>query len=407
MSLTTNDGLVKIGIPWGFNEWTDPDGYFSELIYANISIVDFIPMIPKLNTKVAEKIKNEKELASLFKNLYIPDYDSGCKYYNGLLMRLNLSYGCDHIKGVRLYLTDNTQISEVVTNTYTENLISSLANRAIEKLNPLKQAKDTLNAVFQTTGKTVYMPPDQFVSMITEGQSSTSKMLGTIESILSGMKIDFPVVWHNTDYARRVSFNVVLSSPYGHPEAVWVWIVRPLLYLILLGTPVNWYGPVGYPLYITVKSPGLMYMKMAAIESITIDRGGANTMFNINKQPLKVVLNITVRDLFSTLSIDPEEYIDAQDIVINGNTDYTSNINSMPTVAKLVKSFSPQKPKFRAFKSRPHMTHSEPKQPKPLTKVALETLDNTISTLQNEVALSNEATQDVLNSLSDIEDSLV
>ena len=350
MGRLTKDGFLRVGIPWGFNEWTEVDGYFSDLIYSRISIVDFIPVIPTVNKQALESVKNDKKLTYLLKNIYAPDPEKGCSYYNGLLRRVGLVNSCDEVKGIRLYLTDSTQVGETLSNTYDESLMHQIISKVTNN-----KVTQTISDIKKTLGKALYAPPAELANLITENKP-LKNALSTIESLLSGMRIDFPVVWRNTDYTRRVSFNVVLSSPYGHPEAVWVWIVRPLLYVILLGTPVNWYGPVGYPLYVTINSPGLLYMKLGAIESISIDRGGANTRFNIYKQPLKVVLNITVRDLYSSLSLDPEEQIDAKSVVTNiRSTDdvleFSSNINSMPTVAKLVKSFAPFKEAGNMYKS--------------------------------------------------------
>ena len=126
--MAIKNGLVEVGIPWGFNEWTDVEGYYSDMIYNNINIVDFIPIIPKANRKAVEDASSGK-ISSLFKSLYVPDPDFGCQYYNGMLKKFNLSNSCDEVKGVRLYITDNTQLAETITNEYSESALNLIAGK--------------------------------------------------------------------------------------------------------------------------------------------------------------------------------------------------------------------------------------------------------------------------------------
>jgi len=408
------DGFIHIGIPWGFNEWTDVDNYYTDLIYSNISVVDFIPVIPKLNKKVAKddkKTKDEGILAKVLKELYIPDPDKGCSYYNGLLKRFGLAESCDQFKGIRLYLTDNTQLAETVNNEYSENVFGRTAKALTEKT--IGSITRPVGEAVRTVKGTLYAPPDQVLKMLTGGEQSTSSIMSnlkTIDSLLSGLRVDFPVIWQNTSYARRTTLNVVLSTPYGAPEAVWVWIVRPLIFLLLLGTPVNWNGPIGYPLYISVRSHGLFYMQLAAIESITIDRGGQNTIFNVYKQPLKVILNITIRDLFSSLSVDPDVNMTKEDVVSwvtkpKSDFDITNvDNNSMPTVDKLIKSFAPQpiknKDSSAFFKSRVKFNNAST--PKP-TQLSLTSKQNTTNISQTNL---DKTTRYIDKERSEIDNSL-
>jgi hypothetical protein len=410
------DGFIHIGIPWGFNEWTDVDNYYTDLIYSNISVVDFIPIIPKLNKKIAEddkKTKDEGILAKILKELYIPDPDKGCAYYNGLLKRFGLAESCSQFKGVRLYLTDNTQLAETLNNEYSESVFGQTAKALTERVagNLIKP----LGEINRAVKGTLYAPPEQVIQALTGGGNNVGSIMSnmkTVEALLSGLRVDFPVIWQNTNYARRTTLNVVLSTPYGAPEAVWVWIVRPLLFLLLLGTPVNWNGPIGYPLYISVRSHGLFYMQMAAIESITIDRGGQNTVFNVYKQPLKVVLNITIRDLFSSLSIDPDVNMSKEDVVswiTNPRSDFditSVDTNSMPTVDKLVKSFAPQPIKNKDtsafFKSR--LDFNNASTPKPMQLASSSTAQNMADVAQTNL---DKTTQYIDKERNSINNSLI
>jgi len=396
------DGLVEIGIPWGFNEWTDVDGYFSDMIYNNISVVDLIPVIPKLSAEALKETAGGK-VSSLFRALYVPDPEKGCEYYNNLLSRFgsNLTFGCDHVKGIRLYITDASQLSEVVTNQYSESATKGLISSAASKIpvigNILTAARDYTRKVTSM----LYEAPDFLERLLKAKESEIPNLIG---SIMAGCRIDYPVVWSDTEYSRRTSINVVLSTPYGHPEAVWVWIVRPLIYLLLLGVPINWAGPIGFPLYVTVRAHGLFYFHLAAIESITIDRGGPNTVFNMYKQPLRVVLTISIRDLYSSLSVDPRTRMNAHEVITKPRT-HGSKIpfydNSMPTVDKLVESFAPEKPRMKGFRENMTMVKHKPA-PVKLTANLEQTTQQLkeANTLNEQISLSEEI-NNVINEVYD------
>ena len=408
--MISKNHIVEIGQPWGFNEWTElPDNYYTKKIYANINVVDFIPVVPKLNT---DKIKSEgsilDKLSSIFQNLYVPDIEKGIKYYNGILMKFGLSDSCDDVHIVRLYLTDDTQLSETISNQYTANTvqgkISSVINSATQKVKHLHQV--------------AYLTPTEFIDMLASSNgapidlnsNSGLKKLGSlVEALAAGLRIDFPVTWDNSKYSRQTTLTIKLSTPYGHPKSVFHWIVKPLLYIVLLATPVNVYGAVGFPLYARIKAHGMFDILMGAIESITIDRGGQNTRYNVYKQPLTVNLSITVRDMYSTMSVDVagekmsfnqlENYMTSVDDL---DVDYSSEMRQynvpMPTIDKLIDSFRPVKPKYDLYES--HINYISGKKGVLVSETNFKSAQNGGSNIA--INTSNEI-KNVNDALSDIE----
>jgi len=343
--------IAHVGFPWGYNEFTElKSQYFTKKIYANINTVDFIPLVPTFND---EKFKSDDPLSekvtSFFKNLYVPDVDKGVRYYNSLLRKFGLAKTCDDVHIVRVYTTDDTQLAETLTNDYSSHTLE----RFVGKITENRAAR-----AYREVKGNLYLTPDEAISRLSQAfnaqEADETKIFKMLESLISGMRVDFPVKWEKTSYVRRTSLNIVLSSPYGHPKAIYTWIIKPLLFIILLATPVNIYGTVGWPLYTRIKAHGLFDITMGAIESITIDRGGPNTIYNIYKQPTKLLLTISIRDLYSSLSVDytskdmsetklKKLLTDVQDPSIDYSHEIENIKTPMPTVFKLVKSFAPMK----------------------------------------------------------------
>jgi hypothetical protein len=379
---------IEIGTPWLMNpkyydvkEDTLPTQKFKDsryngkyrftnMVYANLYTIDLIPIVPKVDSSEIKKVldqdnkSNDKGIfekfldgisASIVKS-FKPDYQTGRKVFNFYLkdaFKILDPKNTPDIHYVRLYATDNTNISEAIQSNYEVielgQAISHFINYRIEEL---------IGKVFGESVK-------QIVKVLRDYELSTyyydSQLLTgekkdftqVIQNLIyhRHLKIDFPKRWVDTTYNKVINLNVTLSSPYGHPDAVNQWIVKPLLTLLLLAAPANIYGLIGLPLYVRVKGYGLFDIPLGAIQSIIIDRGGSNTKFNIYKQPLKINLTISIVDLYNHFSIDAliakENNINL-DSIVKEKSDITkyepSNdkiITTQQTITNLTKSFQP------------------------------------------------------------------
>lgn len=214
---------------------------------------------------------------------------------------------------LRVFLTDDTVVTDGVGTTYTENFFQSMADKFSSRAQnfvSLQQSftssgvnnaiDKTLNDVFRT---------DDIVNTLgnaINAESKTRDVMGNIIDylkqgaaiVLKGNKLSLPKIWQASNYSPTFSVSTRLFSPYGSPKAVKEFIIKPLVYLLLLGVPQSEdMVSYGRPFAVTVRSWGTSFLSLAGITSISLQRGGSDSVYNIYKQPLVININIE----FSTL----------------------------------------------------------------------------------------------------------
>ena len=395
---------IEIGLPWTINpsyydirENTLPDKLnndnyyanyrFTNMIFANLHPVDIVPIIPKVDLTEAKKyideINKEQQNTNFIKKMFDelgdkaselitsflltkfkPDYETGRNIFNYYLKDAFKIINPDDpdIHYIRVYATDNTQISESITSNYEvieigkaiNELLNSGTDNLMDKIlglilpEQLHKPVSTLRKLFNNMYQATYYYNEGAI----KGKTSMNDLLPLLLDSKQ-LKIDFPKRWVNTDYNRVFNLNIELSSPYGHPNAVYKWVIQPLLVLILLAAPANMYGMIGMPLYVRAKAHGLFDIPLGAIQSIIIDRGGSNTKFNIYKQPLKINVTLTIIDLYNLFSIDAynakQKSFNAQKQLENiididkYNPENDTFISYQSTFTNFTKSFKPAK----------------------------------------------------------------
>jgi hypothetical protein len=362
---------LDIGLPWGYLDYIDiedphiedsPYGknYYTNLMFENLYPVDIIPVFPRISKDLFRKIKNsqnlskeEKEQVSHILNfLYEPDYEKGVKHYNDLLSLYSIIPRGKTVSYIRLYATDNTQLSESIVSNYETVPVKEFIDSLKERFGG--GIVGSLVGTMRRFSQSAYLTPDD-INRFTENLNNKGYLPAIIQAAAAGVqgfKIDFPKVWDSTNYNRTLNINISFSCPYGHPEVLYQWIFAPLIAIVLLGSPINIYGFTGVPLYVRVKAYGQFDVKLGAIQSITINRGGQNTVYNMYKQPLKLEVTMTVIDLYSQFSAEYTQFknnpIDAQDILTSPISseddpfsDESINPSSQPTVSSLINSLRP------------------------------------------------------------------
>ena len=136
----------------------------------------------------------------------------------------------------------------------------------------------------------------------------TGQALNLLFGKLIGIQSALPKIWSSSDYNNTSSFTIKLVSPSGHPDDVDAFVIKPLKHLILAASPITFDGIMyGYPPLWKVEAKGLATMKLAAITTLSISRGGQDTVFNRYNQPTNIDVRIVVEpviDGFATPILD-------------------------------------------------------------------------------------------------------
>jgi hypothetical protein len=303
--IPSGDEILEIGNPITFNARTDPNNIVNNKFIEGMNVVELIPIDYEFDLSnwgsKKDEIKNKPPyiLAYDFKKA-IEKYEKLCK-----------SYDLEPKKGLRIFLTGDSVHQETITNAYSASNIQTYLNRISDfgnqfgkiRLKELGQegsdpnstlgaAKQFASTKFKELGGTVG-------SMFGNAGAGTLVASSLANMFLEGTHFSLPKVWKESSYSPSLAFNVQLISPYGNEEYIKKFVLEPLIYLLLLGSPTSKDGlTYGNPKYVFVKSYGISNINIGVLESITLNRGGADMTFNANRQPTSINLNISIKPAF-------------------------------------------------------------------------------------------------------------
>ena len=370
--------LVPIGRPCRFNSIIDPQQRFGNYLRTKMSVIDLIPVDYSVDYTLLTGMANEQSAREKdpnksssnknpVKSIYKINYDKKIEQFQGLIAHHGLPKGPgDGYCGIRLYTTDDTTANDSISVNYKDSTFQGFADKLTDMGQKYRDfatsimgtgAEDVSNkinkAATNATGEIIgKLGGNKAIQNLMESLTS-----GIVDITLKGNKITFPKIWQSTSYNGHLSVNIRLVSPYGHPNAVKEFILKPLSYLILLAAPRTVNGATyGGSFPVTIKGYGLNYTVLGAISSITFRRGGSDTSFNLYKQPLTLDISIDFQTLFDAFAVfDPtvfgkdlkqDQYI-FKDTML---TDPTSSLNLytksesthlMTSLGTILKSFRP------------------------------------------------------------------
>lgn len=375
--------LANIGRPCVYHNTIDPNHRISEFFRTRMNIIDLLPCDYKVDfSKITEEGGDSSGLVPQIA------YDEAmARFKNDCI-----AYGLDGRGGVRIYTLDDTQASDSIGNTLKENYFQSGLNKMSELAAPIREALRSIDS-----GSIESIEKEASKRINTSGLFGDGvgrKLYETAKDVVvKGHRVTLPSVWSNSSYTPNFTANIRLSSPYGHPEAVKEFLIKPLMYLLILTSPKTEDGvSYGRPFFVTIKAYGLNYSPIGMVSNITMRRGGNDGAFNIFRQPTTIdvsldfqyavggfahydgdKINPTEQNIFHQ-SAEPEYLAKEQD-------------TALPTVGQIIKSLRPRAVDSQTIKGYSNM--SEARNTKPLgpglfTHVAEGTLPKTAPSTDEE-----------------------
>lgn len=365
-----SQGLFDIGKPCSFPTMIDPQGRVNRLLQSRMNIVDILPCVWTY-TMLKDQFKSVKsgDITGLHPyvdfNEAISEFKSTCSVY-----------GLRAYDGIRIYTTDDTTCTDSISNMYTDNFFQGAVNKMSDagraftqflrsvKSNAPTQLSDAITGKVQEAGvsqKIENVLSDQLGGPNGLDQSTIAGLTGTIGSIgevalrtfVEGRRISLPQIWSSSTYNPSLSCVVKLVSPYGDPKAVKEFIIKPLIYLLILTSPKTIDGiSYGQPHTLSVAAYGMGQAPLAGVEDITLRRGGADTSFNLFRQPLTIDVSIRFRflnDGFGVLTAGASPNDEANCFKhshldnpnVGGGYGISKSMATMPTLGKVVESLRP------------------------------------------------------------------
>jgi hypothetical protein len=305
--------LFSIGSPCRFNNNVDPQGRISAYLRTKMQVIDLIPCDYKFNFDAMQESTTKKNAA--FGGIHSISYDERIEEYNRMctfhgLQRKNNKTGDDvQWGGVRIFSTDDSTMSENISVSYKQSALQKYADTVSSDF--LSGPRDLVRSIIGTSSLNSFVDSSKsaaskalnIAATKTGANKAVENFLATISNVGldlvgKGYRTNFPKIWDNSSYNSNLSATIKLVSPYGHPEAIKEFIIRPFLHLLLLVAPHTTNGcTYGDNIPLTIKAYGMEYLAIGAISSIDFTRGGGSTSFNLYKQPLTIDIRLSFQPL--------------------------------------------------------------------------------------------------------------
>jgi hypothetical protein len=124
-----------------------------------------------------------------------------------------------------------------------------------------------------------------------------------ISKILSGSKIDFPLMWKGSSYAPSYSISIRLYN--YNPKDLGLhkkYIVDPLAKLLAFIVPLSDSpSTFTYPVLCSISCPGLFMLKAAYVSSIEVIKGGDANNISFIQRPGIVDVKMSFNDLYGSI----------------------------------------------------------------------------------------------------------
>jgi hypothetical protein len=213
---------------------------------------------------------------------------------------------------IRFYVDSNTSFGESNSNSTTTSILESYT----EKLEGVAKELDVISGMsgvdISEMAESASSSVDSYIQQYATGDGAIATMLsrisGSTKQIISGGNFLIPEVWSSSEYTKSYSFSITLSTPYGCPEAWYLNIGVPLMHILGLCLPhqlsANTYKS---PYIVKCYSPGWFNCQLGIIDSLSIDKG-SDSSWNVGGLPNEIKVSLSVKDLYSILSIPVEPY---------------------------------------------------------------------------------------------------
>lgn len=228
---------------------------------------------------------------------------------------------------LRFYVDGNVSFGESVSNSTSTSILESYT----EKLESVAKELSTIagiagsNAVSEL-GEEAMSSLDSYIqeNVTSDGPMATvlKRITGASKDIISGGNFLIPEIWQDSDYAKSYSFTITLSTPYGCKESWYLNVGVPLMHILGLCLPqqltANTYKS---PYLVKCYSKGWFNCNYGIIDSVSIEKG-SDSSWSVGGLPNEVKVSLSVKDLYSTLSIPVEPYEDMATFLNTGMLEF-------------------------------------------------------------------------------------
>lgn len=234
---------------------------------------------------------------------------------------------------IPFYINSEVTFQETMTNETTESSLASGINGLSDKARELQFLIGSTTSVvaqnFDNVAENlnhVRLKAENFIEKLTDSGNIFSNLLKNVKTVVSGGRLMFPNIWSNSSFSKSYSIDIRLTTPDFDRKSWWMNIYVPLCHLIAFVLPRGEFQN-GYTSPFIVKAfyKGMFNIDMGIITDMSITKGkeGGWTKDGL---PTVVDVQLTIQDLYSTLSMSPTGGLMKSGVLQNiAEMDYLAN----------------------------------------------------------------------------------
>lgn len=224
---------------------------------------------------------------------------------------LNYQYGYD--TAVYAYYSPESDINQTFSNSTTESQLSATIREASDVS---KEWGFLMNAAGLEKGAGLF----DWSSISTSISSFTSRipvvgrLFGNLSegvtTILAGNNMSLPEIYADSDTTTQHTFKIKLISPYGDPESIFWYVLRPLAKLLAFSLP-RQYGPNSYtsPFIVQAFSKGQFNCQLGIVTELSVTRGGnGGESHTVHHLPTELEVSLTIADMYEKVFLSNEYF---------------------------------------------------------------------------------------------------
>ena len=235
---------------------------------------------------------------------------------------------------IPFYINSEVQFADQMTNETTESSLASQINGMSDKARELQYLLGTTTSIvaenFDAVSNIMASSKQQLDDMLAKLGSSNnifSSLVNNLRTVVSGGRLLFPNIWSNSGFSKSYSITINLTTPNYDKKSWFLNIYVPLCHLMALVLPRGEFKN-GYaaPFIIKAFYAGMFNIDMGIITDMSITKGkeGGWTKDGL---PTVVQVQLTLQDLYSTLSMSPAGVLFKANVLQNtAEMDYLANL---------------------------------------------------------------------------------
>ena len=204
------------------------------------------------------------------------------------------------------YVDPRVSYSETFTNVTRESMMASLVKGASDMAKEVSFLLDSgaITAVGNSQDNLLKELGKAAGNISNNGKGFFDRFFRGASTILTGANIVFPEIWTDSKYTKNYSVEIHLKTPYGRKKSIFTDIMVPLMHLVALVAPrQNTTNTFTSPFLVRCHIPGIFNVDLGIVESMTINKGGDGSAWNVEGLPTQVDVTLNIKDLYSSLSI--------------------------------------------------------------------------------------------------------